>query len=95
MGCAPLSGGLPELREAIAQKVFRENGVSFDPKRKVLVTNGSIHGITNLTNSGSAFPIMLWKSMALLWCQREVIIKYIEQLDQEPPDSDFKISKYL
>ncbi|MBW2149765.1 MAG: aminotransferase class I/II-fold pyridoxal phosphate-dependent enzyme [Deltaproteobacteria bacterium] len=39
------SRGLPELREAIAQKVLRENGIYCDPEREVLVTNGSMHGV--------------------------------------------------
>jgi aminotransferase len=32
--------GLPELRQAIAEKLFRDNGVSVDPKNGVVVTSG-------------------------------------------------------
>ncbi len=39
------SRGLPELREAVAQKVFKENGISCDPEREVLITNGGMQGV--------------------------------------------------
>jgi len=33
--------GLPELRQAIARKVFRDTGMSLDPESEVLVTSGA------------------------------------------------------
>lgn len=43
-GTAP-SQGLPSLREAIAAKLDRENGVRVDPHREVLVTCGAQQGL--------------------------------------------------
>jgi aspartate/methionine/tyrosine aminotransferase len=39
-GCAP-PGGLPELREAVAGKVFAEHGLTLHPTQEVLVTPGA------------------------------------------------------
>lgn len=39
------SRGFPEFREAIAQKVFEENGITCDPDKDILVTNGSMNAI--------------------------------------------------
>src|SRR5438552_7765868 len=33
--------GLPQLREAIAEKLETENGVRADPKREIVVTSGA------------------------------------------------------
>ncbi len=41
---APASG-LPELRHAIARKVERDNRLSVDPERQVLVTNAAMHAL--------------------------------------------------
>lgn len=43
-GSAP-SQGLPELREAIAAKLRRDNGIVVDPGTEVVVTNGAQHGL--------------------------------------------------
>ena len=37
------SRGYPELRRAAALKLERDNGVSYDPERELLVTHGGIH----------------------------------------------------
>ena len=37
------SRGLPELRQAIADKLQRVNGLAYDPEREILVTCGGIH----------------------------------------------------
>ncbi|NVL89469.1 MAG: pyridoxal phosphate-dependent aminotransferase [Desulfobacterales bacterium] len=37
------SRGLPELREAISQKLFQEHGVHYDPGAEILVTSGGVH----------------------------------------------------
>ncbi len=37
--------GTPELLDAIARKLERENGLTVDPKRELFVTNGSAMGI--------------------------------------------------
>ena len=39
------SRGFPEFREAIAQKVSKENGITCDPETDILVTNGSMNAI--------------------------------------------------
>ncbi len=39
------AAGLPELRRAIADKLLRENGVSVDPARGVVVTTGGQEGL--------------------------------------------------
>lgn len=44
-GGASPSSGLPELREAIAQKLRRENGIVVDPEREILVTSGAKEAI--------------------------------------------------
>lgn len=45
------SRGLPELREAIADKLRQENGLDYDPKREILVTHGGIHGVFATLNA--------------------------------------------
>lgn len=42
--CAPAEG-LPALREAIADRVWRVNGVRYDPETEVVVTNGGQEAI--------------------------------------------------
>jgi len=37
--------GIPELREAIAQKLERDNGLSFDPGTEIIVTAGTSEAI--------------------------------------------------
>ena len=37
------SRGFPDLRKAIASKLIRDEGVSFDPDSEILVTHGGIH----------------------------------------------------
>ncbi len=37
------SRGLPEMRQAAALKLQRDNGVSYDPETEILVTHGGIH----------------------------------------------------
>lgn len=39
------SRGLPQLRDAIADKLNRENGFQADPATEILVTHGAIHAI--------------------------------------------------
>lgn len=39
--------GLPELRDAIAQKLALENGLRMDPEREIAVTTGGQHAIFN------------------------------------------------
>jgi len=43
-GTAP-SQGLIELREAISEKLRRDNGILADPATQILVTNGAQHGL--------------------------------------------------
>jgi aspartate/methionine/tyrosine aminotransferase len=38
--------GEPALREAVAEKLARDNGLSYDPSREVLVTDGATGGIS-------------------------------------------------
>jgi aspartate/methionine/tyrosine aminotransferase len=38
------SVGMPELRKAIAAKLARDEGVTYDPETEILVTHGGIHG---------------------------------------------------
>ena len=37
------SRGFPDLRQAIASKLIRDEGVTYDPASEILVTHGSIH----------------------------------------------------
>jgi aspartate/methionine/tyrosine aminotransferase len=37
------SRGLPELRQAVALKLERDNGVIYDPQGEILVTHGGVH----------------------------------------------------
>jgi aspartate/methionine/tyrosine aminotransferase len=37
--------GLPELREAIASKVWRANGIDIDPQQEAIVTAGAVEGL--------------------------------------------------
>jgi aspartate/methionine/tyrosine aminotransferase len=39
------SRGVPELREAIAEKLWSENNIKADPEREILVTPGAIHAV--------------------------------------------------
>jgi aspartate/methionine/tyrosine aminotransferase len=45
------SRGLLPLREAIAQKLYRDNGLSYDPLNEILVTHGGIHAIFAILNA--------------------------------------------
>lgn len=45
------SRGLPELRQAIADKLSRENNLDYDPTSEVLVTHGGIHAIFAAINA--------------------------------------------
>jgi aspartate/methionine/tyrosine aminotransferase len=38
------SKGFPELRRAAALRLERDNGVSYDPERELMITHGGIHG---------------------------------------------------
>lgn len=49
-GMAP-ARGLPELRQAIAEKLDRDNGVDVDPEREVLVTAGTQEALFLLIQS--------------------------------------------
>jgi aminotransferase len=50
------TNGIPELREALAQKAYREYGLSYDPDGEVLITVGGAEAIfsalTSLINPG-------------------------------------------
>src|SRR5690554_5153519 len=37
------SRGDPELRQAVARKMERDNGIFYDPQTEILVTHGGIH----------------------------------------------------
>ena len=37
--------GLPELRNALADKLSKDNSIQYDPDREILVTHGASHGI--------------------------------------------------
>jgi len=37
--------GLPALREAVAQKLSVDNGISYDPATEILITHGGVHAI--------------------------------------------------
>ena len=39
------SNGLPELREAIAAKLAKDNGITADPRDEILVTTGGKEGL--------------------------------------------------
>lgn len=39
------SRGFPEFRAAIAQKLLKENGISCDPEKDILVTNGAMNAL--------------------------------------------------
>lgn len=39
------SRGIPELREAIAEKLWSENRIKADPEREILVTPGAVHAV--------------------------------------------------
>lgn len=39
------SRGLPALRQALAAKLVRDNGITADPARNILVTHGAVHAI--------------------------------------------------
>ena len=43
--------GLPELREAIAEKMALENGVRLDPGREILITHGGAHAVFAAVNA--------------------------------------------
>jgi aminotransferase len=38
--------GMPELREAVAEKLKRENGINVNPESEVMVTNGATQALT-------------------------------------------------
>jgi len=42
--------GIPELREAIAEKLREENGIEADPEKEILVTCGGYHAIFAIFN---------------------------------------------
>jgi len=56
------SRGLPQLREAIANKLKQENGLEYDPAKEILVTHGGVHGvfvtIHSLINKGDEVLII-------------------------------------
>ncbi|MEM3577738.1 MAG: pyridoxal phosphate-dependent aminotransferase [Candidatus Bathyarchaeia archaeon] len=39
------TNGIPELREALAKKAFREYGLNYDPNSEILITSGGIEAI--------------------------------------------------
>ena len=43
--------GLPELREAVARKLKRENGIEADPENQILITDGGLGAIFAATQS--------------------------------------------
>jgi len=57
-----LSRGLFELRQAIAEKLLKENGLDYDPQEEVLVTHGGVHAvfisISALVSSGDEVLIL-------------------------------------
>ena len=40
------SQGIPELREAIVEKLWNENKIKVDPDREVLITPGAVHAVS-------------------------------------------------
>lgn len=56
------SRGLPELRQAIADKLDNENNLQYNPENEILVTNGGIHAlfiaINSIINSGDQVLII-------------------------------------
>src|SRR5438477_234957 len=41
----PDNRGEPELRRAVAEKLKRDNGLTYDPDREILITDGATAGI--------------------------------------------------
>src|SRR5690242_12678789 len=48
-GRYPTAAGLPELRQAVASWIGRRYGVSVDPERHVIPSNGAKEALYNLT----------------------------------------------
>jgi aspartate aminotransferase len=79
----PDNQGEPDLRAAVAEKLLRDNGLSYDPGQEVLVTDGATCGISTalavLIEPGSAVllpePIYdAYASPIALWGGRPVYI---------------------
>lgn len=49
------SCGIPELKEEISRVIFEETGVSIDPEKNVIITNGAMHAL-NITFSTILTP---------------------------------------
>jgi len=47
----PPAEGYPELRQAVAAKLERENGVTYDPEEEILITNGAALGLYLAVNA--------------------------------------------
>jgi aspartate aminotransferase len=80
----PDNQGEPGLRQAVAEKLRRDNGLSYDPGREILVTDGATCGISTalaaLVEPGSAVllpePIYdAYASPIALWQGRPVFVR--------------------
>jgi aspartate aminotransferase len=64
------SGGIPELKGAVARKLHRENGVEYDPATEVCICNGGKQALYNvmvaLLNPGDEVivPVPTWPTFA-------------------------------
>jgi len=76
--------GEPALREAVAEKLFRDNALRYDPGREILVTDGATCGISTalaaLVEPGSVVllpePIYdAYASVVALWQGRPIFVR--------------------
>jgi aspartate/methionine/tyrosine aminotransferase len=80
----PDNQGEPHLREAVAEKLFRDNGVSSDPNHEILITDGATGGLAvalgTLVEPGDdvLLPDPIYDAYAgpiLLWGARPVAVR--------------------
>jgi len=82
------SRGLPELREAIAQKIKTDNTGEYNPDTEILVTNGGVHAyycaVNTIANPGDEIiiPDPAWmthvNTVAMLGCIPVTVPSYAE-----------------
>jgi len=73
------SKGILELREAISEKLFKENGVSADPDNEIIVTPGAKHALfcTILTLVNPGDEVLIFNPS---WVSYEPIVKMVRAI---------------
>ncbi len=85
------SRGLPDLRQAAASKLLRDNGLTYDPGGEILVTHGGIHAyylaMQSILNPGdeALVPDPTWATHAnMVLMLRGSVVRVFA-----PPENDF------